>query len=63
MSSKTDPVIYSVELTRNGQRLGISLNGMAIIYLSHLTLLLLGSDQPGQPIVISDIREGSVAHR
>jgi C-terminal processing protease CtpA/Prc len=45
---KSEPVIYSVELTKNGQSLGISLNG---------------SNVPGQPIVIAGIREGGVAHR
>ncbi|XP_019855523.1 PREDICTED: glutamate receptor-interacting protein 2-like [Amphimedon queenslandica] len=48
LQSKSTPVIYAVELTKNGDSLGISLDG---------------SEQPGQPIVISKIREGGVAHR
>lgn len=46
---RTEPIVYSVELPRNQRGLGITLKG--------------SGDQPGQPIVISKIKEDGVAHR
>ena len=71
MQSKSTPVIYAVELTKSyGDSLGISLDGKEPkITFGHwtifdsLSLSLSGSEHPGQPIVISKIREGGVAHR
>ena len=45
----SETIIYSVELQRNQQSLGITLTG--------------SRDQAGHPIVISKIKEDGVAHK
>ena len=48
-SPSSETIIYSVELQRNQQSLGITLTG--------------SRDQAGHPVVISNIKEDGVAHK
>lgn len=61
-----EDVIYSVELNKGSQSLGISLHGTRMRIFPPISLLSqfsLGSERPGQPIIISHVKEGGVAHR
>ena len=72
--TQPETIIFSVELHRNGQNLGITLTGAYLHVHWHPMLLqwwsvdctfnFAGSGHhPGHPIIISNIKEGGVAYK